>query len=176
MIRLFAFFMIFSLFANAEETILLNTHIKMIPKIMALDSQALSHNGSNKAILAVVYDNNQKNNAQFIADEINKNYNGKVANLFFNAVAVSADELIERHDIAFAYLTHMNVSSVIRSANWGISNSVPVFSYDVSDMDHKVLGSITLERNTVIYISKNILKAGRFRFNDALFQIARLVE
>jgi len=38
------------------------------------------------------------------------------------------------------------------------------------------LGSIAIERSTVIYMNKTVLKEGKFRFNDTLFQIARLIE
>lgn len=143
---------------------------------MALDTQALSHNSSSKAILAIVYDDNRKSSAKKIADEINNNYAGKVGVLPFVALAISVDELLTRRDISFVYLIDMSKTSVSRVAPWGISSSVPVFSYNAENLDLGILGTIVIERNTVIYINKNVLKAGRFRFNDSLFQIARLVE
>jgi uncharacterized membrane protein len=161
---------------HAEDTILLNAHIRMIPKIMALDTQALSHNPSGKATLAIVYDNNRRNNAKKIADEINNNYNGNVGVLPFVAIPLSVDELVIRRDIAFTYLIDMSKISVNRVAAWGSINNIPTFSYNAQNLDLGILGTIVIERSTVIYINKNVLKAGKFRFNDTLFQIARLVE
>lgn len=163
------------LLSHAEDTVLLNTHIRMIPKIMALDTQVLSHNPSGKAVLAVVYDEH-KNSAVQIAKAMNTYYNEKVGGLPFIAIALSIEELINHHDIAFAYATQMNSTSIAHLAKWGTMYNVPTFSYDPSELEHGILGSIVIERNTIIYISKNTLKAGKFRFNNALFQIVRLVE
>ena len=176
LIRLFALLIIGFFTVHAEDALLLNAHIRMIPKIMALDTQALSHNSSGKAILGIVYDDNRKNYAKKIADEINSNYAGNVGALPFVALAISVDELVIRRDIAFAYLVDMSKTSVNRVAPWGISSSVPVFSYNAQNLDLGILGTIVIERSTVIYINKNVLKAGKYRFNDSLFQIARLVE
>jgi hypothetical protein len=176
LIRLFALLMTALFTVHAEDTLLLNAHIRMIPKIMALDTQALSHSSSGKAILGIVYDDNRKNSAKKIADEINSNHNGNVGALPFIAIAISVDELVIRHDIAFAYLIDMSKSSVNKVASWGTSNNSPTFSYNAQNLDLGILGTIVIERSTVIYINKNVLKAGKFRFNDSLFQIARLVE
>ena len=160
----------------AEDTFLLNAHIRMIPKIMSLDTQVLSHNPSGKAILGIVYDDNRKNNAKKIADEINNNYNGNVGTIPFIAVPISVNELVIRRDIAFAYLIDMSQTSAYRVASWSISSNCPTFSYNSDNLDVGILGTIVIERNAVIYINKNVLKAGKFRFNDSLFQIARLIE
>lgn len=176
---LIRFLLVFSFLfhlAYAEDTVLLNTHIRMIPKIMALDAQVLSHNSSGKAILAVVYDDNHKNSAVQIAEEMNSYHNGKVGPLPFIAVALSIEDLLTHRDIAFAYTTPMSSTSITHLAKWGIMYNVPTFSYDPSDLEYGILGSIVIERNTIIYISKNALKTGKFRFNNALFQIVRLVE
>lgn len=173
MIRFWMIFSFLSLFIHAEDNILLNSHIKMIPKIMVLDLNAGTKSGN--AILAIVCESNRKGFAQNIADEINQKYNGKVGNLNFTAIALTVDELLSRNDLAFVYLTSINNRSVDKISSWGISNSIPIFSYNVSDLDHGVLGSIAIERSTVIYINKSVLKEGKFRFNDALFQLARLI-
>jgi len=161
----------------ADESFVLNAHIRMIPKIMALDTRLSSKSPSFKATLAVVYDTNQKNAAFSIAEQINKVHNGKVSNLAFSATAYSFDELVERRDIAFIYIVPRCNSQLIKKvAVWGIVHSVPTFSYDVTDLEYGILGSIAIERSTVVYINKNTLKEGKFRFNDILFQIARIIE
>lgn len=176
MIRLILFFVFIFSFVKAEEQFLLNAHIRMIPKIMSLDTQIGVHSPSGKAILGVIYDKNRKNSAKKIADDINAFHNGKIGTLLFTATAISADELVTRNDIAFVYLIEMQNSSVSKIASWGVSNSIPTFSYDPEDLDLGVLGSIAIERSTVIYLNKNVLKSAKFRFNDSLFQIAKLVE
>lgn len=173
MLRLWLILSFLALFIHAEDSVLLNAHIKMIPKIMLLDLKTGSK--STNAILAIAYDSNRKVLAQNIADEINQIYNGKVGNLNFVAVALSVDELLVRNDLSFVYLTVLTNRSVDKIAEWGLLNSVPTFSYNVSDIDRGILGSITIERSTVIYINKNVLKEGKFHFNTALFQLARLI-
>lgn len=165
------------LFSKADESFLMQTHIRMLPKIMALDTRLASKGPSSKLILAIVYDSNKKTNAQFIANEMNKIHNGKVSNFTFTALPISVDELMTRKEIAFVYsIQHTNAQSIKKVAAWGIANTVPTFSYDVNDIELGVLGSIAIERSTIIYINKNTLKEGKYRFNDTLFQIARLVE
>ncbi|MDD2950977.1 MAG: hypothetical protein PHU29_09330 [Sulfuricurvum sp.] len=173
MIRVLLIFSMLSLFIHAEDTVLLNTHIKMIPKIMVLDLKTGPK--STNAILAIVCESNRKGFAQNIADEINQKYNGKVGNLNFIAIALSVDELFTRNDVSFVYLTTMSNRSVDKISAWGISNSIPIFSYNVSDLERGILGSIAIERSTVIYINKSVLKEGKFHFNEALFQLARLI-
>lgn len=163
----------FSLFAN--ESFIINTHIRMLPKIMALDTRLKA--SSSKAIFAVVYDSNRKVNAELIADEINKFHNGKVSNIPFIAIALSVNEVTERRDISFVYVTQKcNTKSLKKIASWGIENSIPTFSYDVSDLEYGILGSVAIERNAIIYINKNTLKEGKFHFEGTLYQIARLIQ
>lgn len=161
--------------ASAQDALVLNAHIRMLPKIMALDTRLKVP--QSKVIFAVVYDSNRKANAQLIADEINKFHNGKISNIPFSAIAQSADEIVERKDIAFVYTTqHCSPKSLKKVAEWGIANSVPTFSYDVADLEYGLLGSIAIERSSIIYINKSTLKEGKFHFDNTLYQIARLVE
>lgn len=176
MIRIWILIFIVFLSVQAEDALLLNSHIKMIPKIMALDTRLSLKSYSNKPILAIVYEGNRKNTAQKIADEIILCHNGKVANISFSTVALSVDELLVRQDISFAYITKMSTSSIRKIGAWGINNTIPTFSYDISNLEDGILGSIAIERSTVIYMNKTALKEGKFRFNDTLFQIARLIE
>ncbi len=162
------------LMVQAEDNVLINTHVRMIPKIMALDSKNQSQ--YSKATLAIVYEGSRKALARSIADEINLNYNGKVANLPFTAIVLSVDELFLRHDISFVYVTKMSEKSIKKIARWGIESTVPTFSYELSDLEDGILGSIAIERSTVIYINKPVFKEGKFRFNETLFQVARLIE
>jgi hypothetical protein len=165
----------FSLLAN--ESFVINTHIRMLPKIMALDSRLTSKTDSSKIIFAVVYDLNRKSDADAIADEINRVHNGKVSNISFTAIALSVNEVTERKDISFVYVTQKcNTKSLKKVASWGIENSIPTFSYDVSDLEYGILGSVAIERNAIIYINKNTLKEGKFHFDKTLYLIARLVE
>lgn len=159
---------------NAEDSVLIDTHIRMIPKIMALDSKNQSK--TSKATLAIVYEGNRKSIARSIADAINQNYKGKVANLPFNAIVLSVDELFLRHDVSFVYITKMSERSVKKIAQWGVDNTVPTFSYERSDLEYGILGSIAIERSTIIYVNKPVFKEGNFRFNETLFQVARLIE
>ncbi|MCK9372932.1 MAG: hypothetical protein M0P91_07025 [Sulfuricurvum sp.] len=176
LIRYFVFLSFLLCIAKGEDVLLVNTYVRMIPKIMVLDTQAALHNPANKTILAVVYEDKNKNSAKKIAEEINGYYGGRIGNLSFSAVALPVEELINRHDIAFAYLTQMGKYSISQISAWGISNSVPTFSYDPKDLDNGILGSIAIERTTVIYLNKNVLKLSKIRFNETLFQIARLIE
>lgn len=162
------------LIVQADDKILINTHIRMIPKIMALDSK--NQSPSSKATLAIVYEGNRKTLARSIADEINLSYNGKVANLPFTTIALSVDELFLRHDISFIYVTKMSEKSIKKIAQWGVENTIPTFSYELSDLEDGILDSIAIERSTVIYINKPVFKEGKFRFNETLFQVARLIE
>lgn len=175
--RLLFLLLIVYIVGAADESFVLNAHIRMIPKIMALDTRLSSKSPSFKATLAVVYDTNQKNAALSIAEQFNKIHNGKVSNLSFSATAYTFDELVERRDIAFIYVVpRSNTQLVKKVAAWGIIHSVPTFSYDVTDLEYGILGAIAIERSTVVYINKNTLKEGKFRFNDILFQIARIIE
>lgn len=176
MIRYILLLLLGFLLAEADDQILLNAHIRMIPKIMALDTKISSKSSLNKATLAVIYDNTRKANAQKIADEMVQYYNGKVADMPFTTIVLSVDELMSRHDIAFVYLTQMSSTPIKKVAKWGTNNSIPTFSYNASDLELGILGSIAIERSTIIYINKTTLKEGKFRFNDTLFQIVRLVE
>jgi hypothetical protein len=173
----FFFLLIFGfMIASAQDALVLNAHVRMLPKIMALDTR-LSKSPPSKVIFAVVYDSNRKANAQLIADEINKFHNGKVSNISFSAIAQSADEIVERKDIAFVYtIGRCSPKSLKKVAEWGITNSVPTFSYDVADLEYGLLGSIAIERSSIIYINKNTLKEGKFHFDSTLYQIARLVD
>lgn len=161
---------------QAEDPVLLDAHIRMIPKIMALDTKNNFRVHNGRAILAIVYDQNKKANAQKIADTVNRLYSGKVATLSFHAQAVSVDELVERSDVSFTYLIPMNTNAVRRAALWGQNQSVPVFSYDPGNLDNGILGAIAIERATVIYLNKNVMRSGKFIFDDSLLQIARYVE
>lgn len=161
--------------ARAEDPVLLEAQVRMIPKIMALDTRIASRTPNGRAVLAIVYDH-KKATAQKFADTINRLYGGRVASLNFTALPLSSEEIAEHPEIAFAYLTPMSVSAVRRVAQWGQSQSVPVFSYDAGNLDNGILGAVAIERSTVIYLNRNVMRNGRFIFDDSLLQIARYVE
>lgn len=175
LIRTAVFLIFLSLFVHAEDSVLINAHIRMVPKIMTLNTVP-SANSSTKSILGVIYEGNHRSQAQAVAEKMNKYHNGKISTISFNAVPISVDELPTQRNISFAYLTQMSTAATTKVGEWGVANSIPTFSYDVSALEHGVLGSIAIERTTVIYINKNVLKNGKFHFNDTLFQIARLIE
>lgn len=166
-----------TILALAGDSFITKAHARIVPKIMALDTSLTSKSDPSKKIFAVVYDSNQKSEAQSIADEINKIYNGKVAALYFSAIPVSANELFERKDIAFVYVVHKCNPKILKKiAAWSIENTVPAFSYDVADLEYGILGSIAIERSTIIYVNKKTFKEGKFHFDEALYQIARFIE
>jgi len=171
-------FLIFGfLISSAHESFILNGHIRMLPKIMALDTRLTSKANSSKVIFAVVYDSNRKSDAQFVSEGINRIHHEKVSNIPFTAIALSVNEVTERKDIAFVYMIQKCSSKSLKKvAAWGIENSIPTFSYDVADLEYGILGSIAFERSTVIYINKKTLKEGKFHFDGTLYQIARLIE
>lgn len=171
----FTLLLLFS-FLHGQNNLLLDTHIRMIPKIMALDTKLVSKSGSKKIELAIIYDDERKKLATEIASEINRHYNNKVGNITFSASAVSSNELIEHRDIDFIYTIALTSPSLKKVAQWGLRNGIPTFSDDINGLDNGILGSIAIERSTVIYLSKSALKEGKFRFNESLFQIVRLVE
>lgn len=172
---IFALLILFSSI-YAQNNLLLNTHIRMIPKIMALDMKLVAKSGSEKIQLAIVYDDDRKKIATEIASEINRYYNNKIGSITFIAFPLSSNELIDHRDISFIYTIALSTYSLKKVALWGIRNSVPTFSDNMDGLEEGILGSIAIERSTVIYLSKSVLKEGKFRFNDSLFQIARLVE
>lgn len=163
-------------FLHGEDEILLDAHIRMIPKIMALDTKIAALPSANKAVLGIIYDKPRKASAQKVAESINRLYNGKVASLSFVAIPLSSDELGERRDVTFAYLMPMSPLSTRRIGVWGALHSVPTFSYDPDALESGILGAIAIERETVIYLNKTAIKNGRFRFDDSLLQMARYVE
>jgi hypothetical protein len=163
-----------SVLLHGEQSMLLETQIKIIPKIMALNTKIATK--TSKAILGVVYDNGFQSKANDIVRAINTLYGGKIGRVSFEAVAVSVEELSQERKIDFVYMSSVSDESAKRCASWGASMRVPVFAYDVSDLENGVLGSISIERNTVVYISKSVLKAAQFEFNDSFYQIARLIE
>jgi len=175
--RIILFFLFGFFIASAHESFIVNGHIRMLPKIMALDTRLKSKTDSSKVIFAVVYDLNRKSDAQFIADEINRFHHERVSNIPFTAIALSVNEVTERKDIAFVYMIQKCSSKSLKQvASWAIENSIPTFSYDVADLESGILGSIAFERSTVIYINKKTLKEGKFHFDGTLYQIARLIE
>ena len=78
-----------TILALAGDSFITKAHARIVPKIMALDTSLTSKSDPSKKVFAVVYDSNQKSEAQSIADEINKIYNGKVAALYFSALLLS---------------------------------------------------------------------------------------
>lgn len=177
LMRILAILLITFSLAFASDPLIINAHVRMLPKIMALDTRLSSKTDTSKKIFAVVYDGYQKSEAQSIADAINKTHNGKVSTLSFSAISLSTNELIERKDIAFVYVIQKcNPKSLKKIASWGIENSIPTFSYDVADLEYGILGSIAIERTSIIYISKKNLKEGKYHFDEALYQITRFVE
>lgn len=158
-----------------DESLLFNANVRMIPKIMALDSRLSGK--STKSTLAIVYDSNQKNSAFIMAEQMNRLYNSKVSNISFNAVAISAEEAMSRKDIHFVFWFQKGNSPLTKKiAVWGMTNSIPTFSYDTNNLEYGILGSIAIERSTILYINKSTLKAGKYYFNETLFQIARFIE
>ncbi|MGD9971358.1 MAG: hypothetical protein AB7S65_13035, partial [Sulfuricurvum sp.] len=96
---------------NADNTMLLDVQMRMLPKIMALDTQLPFRNGTS-AVLAVVYNEGKRNSAQSIANAMNRMYEGRVGSVPFTAIALSTDDLKNRRDITFVYTLQTDSSSL----------------------------------------------------------------
>ncbi|MDD5717438.1 MAG: hypothetical protein PHW64_06505 [Sulfuricurvum sp.] len=173
MIRLVPIILILFSLLRGEDSTLLNAHIRIIPKIMALYPTAKY---IPSATLAIVYEGNRKVFAQQIASQINSLYNGKIGEVYFKAIPLSTNEVLNSKSVTFIYFVQMSSKTVEEITEWGTDNGIPTFSYDMSDLNRGALGSVSIERNTMIYLNKNVLKNGKFHFNESLYSIARLVE
>lgn len=173
MLRLLIFFIVFHTFIHAEDQMILNTHMRIIPKIMALYPITKK---TDTAILAIVYTDGHQKIAEKVAMQINETYRGKAGGFAFKALPVASNKLNNVANITFIYILKMNPADVSALTSWATANTIPTFAYDVSDLTYGALGSISIERSTVIYISKSVLKNGKFRFDDSLFTLTRLIE
>lgn len=176
MFRLLIFAFCFTPFLVAENILLLDTQIKMIPKIMALDSDINQYNDTSTAMLGIVYDDGRSKFATNVAEKINLYYKGKVGSLKFTAVAIHIDELSARRDLSFVYLLDASQSSILQAIAISKEKKIPSFVYNIADLSLGALGSISIERSTIITLNKNTLKSGNYHFNDALYQMARWTE
>lgn len=161
---------LFILNLYGEDALLLNAHMRLIPKIMYLCN-------SNNAplVLGIVYSDGRKSTAEKMVSDINTYYKGEIADRPFKAIALSVNDLKKSQNLTFIYFTKMDTASVIQTANWSLSNNIPTFSYDLKNLEHGVLGTISIERNAVIYLNKDILKSGKFQMNKSLLEMAKLI-
>lgn len=162
--------LLFIIHLNAEDAMLLNAHMRLIPKIMYLSNAA-----DSSLMLGVVYSEGRKTTAEKIVSGIQQNYKGLIAEKSFKIMAIPFNELKKYPMLSFLYVTKMDSNTVINVADWALSNSIPTFSYDYKNLDHGILGTITIERNAVIYINKEVLKSGKFQINKSLLEMAKLI-
>jgi len=161
-------------FLFAENSLLLNTQIRMIPKIMALNTDILRKSISSDIIIGVISDS--KGLSSEIATKINNYYKGQVGNLKFTAEAITTNELFARRDLSFVYLLDASQSTVVQTIALTKEKKIPSFVYNITDLPLGALGSISIERSTVITLNKNTLKSGNYHFNTALYQMVRWIE
>jgi len=161
-------------FLFAENSLLLDTQIRMIPKIMALNTDILRKSSSSDIILGVISD--QKGFGSAVATKINDYYKGQVGNLKFTAEAITTAELSTRRDLSFVYLLDASQSSILQAISISKEKTIPSFVYNISDLPLGALGYISIERSTIITLNKNTLKSGNYHFSDALYQMARWIE
>lgn len=156
---------------EAKETMRLDTHIRIIPKLISL----CHANIKEPLTMAIVYDDNRKASAQTIASQMNALHSNRSGSLPFNAVALSVNELSAAKNIGFIYLLSMQQESVRKIVTLSQKLSIPTFSYNMNDLENGVLGSINLERSTVIYMSKSALRTGQFYCSDSLLSMVKFV-
>ncbi|MCX6073388.1 MAG: hypothetical protein NTY39_03635 [Campylobacterales bacterium] len=161
-------------FLFAENTLLLDTQIRMIPKIMALNTDILRRSSSSDIILGVISD--QKGFSSAVANKINNYYKGQVGNLKFTTEAITLSEFLARRDLSFVYLLDASQSTIVQAITISKEKKVPSFVYNIGDLPLGALGSISIERSTIITLNKNVLTSGNYHFNDALYQMARWIE
>jgi hypothetical protein len=174
MFRLLIFSLFLAPFLFAENTLLLETQIRMIPKIMALNTDIVRRSNSSDIIIAIISDN--KGFAATVANKMNNHFKGQVGTLKFTAEAVTVNEFSTRHDLSFVYLINESQNSLLKVIAISKDRDIPSFVYNIEDLYVGALGSITIERSTIITLNKNTLKSGNYHFNDALYQMARWTE
>lgn len=160
----------------AENTLLLDVQTRMLPKIMALDSDIKNHSNSSKVTLGVIYDDDRRVFALSVTDKINTYHKGQVGSLKFTAVAIHINELSARRDLSFLYLLEASQTSILEAIAHSKEKKIPAFVYNIADLPLGALGSIAIERSTIIYLNKNTLTLGDYHFNDSLYQMVRWVE
>lgn len=167
-----------SIFALAygEDPLLLNAQIQMLPKIMALNTDLTTHSGSSKTLFGVIYDDDRRAFALSVTDKINAYHKGQVGSLKFTAVAIHINELSARRDLSFLYLLEASQASILKAIAHSKEKKIPAFVYNIVDLPLGALGSIAIERSTIIYLNKNTLTLGEYHFNDSLYQMVRWVE
>lgn len=159
---------------HAEDPILMNTQARIIPKMMVM-----IRNGTprmNPVTMAIVYDDHRRDIAQQFGAKVLQLYPNGISDMSLRISVMHLEDVLKSTNIDYVYAIRMDDDSVSKLAEWGIEKKVPTFSYEVSDLGSGILGSVSIERTTKIYINKSALKAGKFQCNDALIQISRLIE
>lgn len=148
----------------------------MLPKLMLLDQTLPTTNAHAKITLAIVYDETSANEARLLAQSITKQQDARLGLATLNTVVIPIDAFQRNDDIQFIYLLETSPKKAKNLAQIANDKRIPIFAYNPDDLSNGALLSISVERKTIIYLSKTALKGSQHRFAEALYQVARLTD
>jgi len=158
-----------------ENNLLLRAEISIFPKLLLLtkEPQKILVNGG--IVFTIVYEDEDIDSALTLKTLMDKQYKGFIENYPFSVILVQYSKLDERLETS-AIMALRSKDHIDKPAKLAIKKKVISFVEDVAYLKEGYLFSLNLERSTIIYMNKPMLRYYGIEFSDTLYHVVRFFD
>jgi hypothetical protein len=157
------------------DPFLLDTQLSLLPKIVMLDKNLVSHNKAPLKIL-IAYEYEDEETAESCSKILMAKFNGAVNGHPMIVTALPFDKLDASRSYHLIYALKASLSQLKKVHNAVGSSGALTALYDANRLgDDGLLLSIQMERTPIILINSKALRENHFTFPDSFLEIARII-
>jgi hypothetical protein len=161
-----------SLWSYNYDTLLLKAQASLFPKLLQLDRKIGQKLVDGKMRCLIAYEPADETVA-FKIVELMRRAGGGSTPLEVIAMPYGA---IDGQTRATAIYTLRSESQIARIGEIAMRHAIITFTYDLTDLKQRMLFSLMLEKDTVLYLNKSELEHYDIDFVDELYQIVRFID
>ncbi len=161
-----------SLWSYNYDTLLLKAQASLFPKLLQLDREIREKLVDGKMRCLIAYEPSDEAVALKLVELMRRAGGGGIA---LDVIAMPYDA-IDGETRATAIYTLRSESQIARIGEIAMRHAIITFTYDLTDLKQRMLFSLMLEKNAVLYLNKSELEHYKVDFVDELYQIVRFID
>ena len=171
---LLSIFVTASLF-GFDNNLLIRAEVSIFPKLLLLVKEPQKVLVKGGIVFAIVHEEEEIGSALALKALMDQQYKGFIENYPFSVILVQYSKLNETLE-ASALMALRSKDHIDKPAKLAIKKKIISFVEDVAYLEEGYLFSLNLERSTIIYMNKPMLRYYGIEFSDTLYHVVRFFD
>jgi hypothetical protein len=161
--KVILFLTTFSILGFGFDKILVDAQLSILPQIISLNKDNRIFNGKYNIVVI----SPTKDISEYMKSKI------KATNIDIISANISD---YSKYNSSIYYIYNISPNDLNKVAQHSKMNKVPVFVYDMADLEDGGLISLSIEKKAIIYLNRDVLRDTKITFIDTFYKVVRFVE